>query len=126
MVITGMPDFQVGNSSCAECCQVPEPAAAVKSDVMPLVLVPEPLRGADGPQGELRRMPAAVNGSRLAPEPLHGDAVPLDGWQQVPAPSHGARLMLAPIPGGADGPPAELASMPAALRGSMAISTTTA
>ncbi len=79
-----MSDFQVGNPSCAECCQVPEPVVvAVNSDVMPLVLVP--LRGADELLAERRRVPAAPHASRLVPEPLRGDAVPLDGWQQVPA-----------------------------------------
>ena len=107
-----MSDFQVGNPSCAECCQVPEPAASVKSDVMPLVLVP--LRGADELLAEQRRVPAVPHASRLVPGPLRGDAVPLDERQLVLAASHGARLMLAPIPGGAGGPPAELASMPAA------------
>ena len=116
MVITGMSDFQVGNPSYAECCQVPEPAAAaVNSDVLlPLVLVP--LRGADELLAEQRRVPAAPHASRLVPEPLRGDAVPLDEGRLVMAASDVSRLVMAPIPDG-DGSRGELASMPAALRG---------
>ena len=96
---------------------MPEPAAAaaVNSDVMPLVLVP--LRDADELLAERRRVPVAPHASWLVPEPLHGDAVPLDAGQLVLAASRGARLMLAPIPGGAGEPPGVLASMLAALRG---------